>query len=95
MKQWTSAVLMGVTSLGCVAFSTALASTTGTPPTQISGDWQVDLRTVCAVAGVVLPAVMWLTKKYAAIEARLATTEERFNKLERTIEALLARKDHK
>jgi hypothetical protein len=48
----------------------------------------VDLKTVAAVGGVVLPATWWLARKFTQIEDRFDAGSKRFDALERKIDRL-------
>lgn len=48
----------------------------------ITGDWLVDIRTVIAVLGVVLPGTWWIVRWMTKIDDRLKTGEARFKGLE-------------
>lgn len=49
---------------------------------QINGTWLIDLRTLCAVLGVVLFGTWWVAKWMQKVEDRLKSGEVRFTALE-------------
>ncbi len=51
------------------------------PPT-INGNWLIDVRTLCAVMGVVLFGTWWVAKWMQRVEDRLRGGEIRFTALE-------------
>ena len=77
MKQ-TAAFLLAVVFIGSTAFKPAFADVQPT----ISGNWLVDLRTVCAVGGVVLFGAWWIARWMQKVEDRLKSGETRFAMIE-------------
>lgn len=77
------------TALGMIAAQ--VTTPAGPPATQtiLSGGWLVDVRTVLAVLGVVLPATWWLSWKFTGftdmqkvITTRLESGDKRFAVIE-------------
>ena len=77
MKQ-TAAFLLAVVFIGSTAFKPAFADVQPT----VSGNWLVDLRTVCAVGGVVLAGAWWIARWMQKVEDRLKSGETRFAMIE-------------
>jgi len=65
-----------------------LATAVGGAATQITPDWTVDLRTVFAVGGLVIPGVWWLGSKFTGITDQLVLAQEVFNKFEERFKTL-------
>ncbi len=51
-------------------------------PPKINGDWLIDIRTLCAVLGVLLFSTWWIAKWMQRVEDRLKTGDIRFTALE-------------
>ena len=65
-----------------------LATAVGGAATQVTPDWTVDLRTVFAVGGVVVPGVWWLGSKFRGITDQLLAAEQVFKKFEARFQSL-------
>jgi hypothetical protein len=70
-----------------------LATAVGGAATQVSPDWTVDLRTVFAVGGIVIPGVWWLGAKFRGITDQLSSAQEVFTKFEKRFDELQAHLD--
>ena len=79
MRQ-TAAFLLAVVFIG----STAFKPTFGDATPQISGNWLVDIRTLCAVGAVVLGGTWWIARWMQRVEDRLKAGEARFAVIELT-----------
>ena len=77
MRQ-TAAFLLAVVFIG----STAFKPTFGDATPQISGNWLVDIRTLCAVGAVVLGGTWWVARWMQKVEDRLKSGEARFAVIE-------------
>lgn len=53
-----------------------------TPPTHVTGDWLVDMRTIAAVGGVVLLGTWRIGRWMSKIDNRMDVGERRFDNLE-------------
>lgn len=53
----------------------------------------MDVRTVCAVGGIVIPGVWWLSSRMKGVADRLKEGDERFKKFEECFEKVQARLD--
>jgi hypothetical protein len=67
--------VMASTAFGQVLFAQS-------PPTQISGSWLIDVRTLCAVGGVVLLGTWRIGRWMKRIEDRLDDGDTRFSRIE-------------
>jgi hypothetical protein len=65
---------------GFMLLALAFGEVAATP--HITGDWLVDIRTVLAVLGVVLPGTWWIVRWMTKIDDRLKLGEARFKGLE-------------
>lgn len=70
-----------------------VATAIGGVATQISSDWTVDIRTVCAVGGIVLPGVWWMSSRLTKFSDRLKDGDERFDRFEKLFEKIQNRLD--
>ena len=77
MRQ-TAAFLLSVVFIGSTAFKPTLADVTP----QISGNWLMDIRTICAVGMVVLGGTWWVARWMQKVEDRLKSGEARFAVIE-------------
>lgn len=73
MSYRKTAIMLAVLAAAVTGFSRAVLP--DVPPT-IAPDWRVDLRTVCAVGGVVLPAAWFIGRWMKKIELRLDQGEK-------------------
>src|SRR5690242_13142645 len=71
MRQ-TAAFVFSVVFIG----STAFKPTFGDAQPQISGNWLVDIRTVCVVGAVVLGGTWWVAKWMQKVLDRLQALED-------------------
>ena len=53
---------------------------------QIKDTWLLDLRTVCAVMGVVLFGTWWIARWMRTIEIRMDKSDERFSRIEASMD---------
>lgn len=76
----------------------AFAQAPGAPGThQLDGSWLVDVRTICAVGGIVLLGTWRIGRWMRRIEDRLDAGDERFKRIEEGMKAregILARLEH-
>jgi len=79
MRQ-TAAFLLAVIFIGSTAFKPYFADV----QPQISGNWLVDIRTMCAVGAVVLGGTWWIARWMQKVEDRLKSGEARFAVIELT-----------
>lgn len=88
MRAIRFAVLVIVCCFAVTCAARVLIGGAAPPQTVVNGGWLVDIRTICAVGGIVLIGTWRLSWWMKAIEERLKTGEDRFTRIEASIAKL-------
>ena len=70
-----------------------LATAFGSVATQVTGEWTLDLKTVCAVGAVVIPGTWWLSARLKSLGDQLRDAEKIFAGFEKRFDLFEKRLD--